>query len=98
MHIVFWKTHLYKNIYFVLPLLPFADVPPTDSSDFPGFCPEEEQSSVEQKFFWIPYKGYCYKFFTDTEDWSEACAGCVQHGESFTGLIGIIRLQLAAQR
>lgn len=75
------------------PLLSFTDVPPTDSIEYPGFCPEEPQSSVDEHFFWIPYKDNCYKFFTETEVWSEACVGCVQHGESFTGLAGIIRLQ-----
>lgn len=87
-------TSIKRSTEFVPPLLSFADVPPTDSSDYPGFCPEEAQSSVDEHFFWIPYKAYCYKFFTETEIWSDACSGCVQHGESFTGLAGINRLQL----
>lgn len=67
---------------FPPPLLSFTDVPPTDVSDYPGYCAEDVQSSVNVHFFWIPYKGHCYKIFTTTELWSDACASCLQHGES----------------
>uniref|UniRef100_A0A674MM68 Mannose receptor, C type 1b n=1 Tax=Takifugu rubripes TaxID=31033 RepID=A0A674MM68_TAKRU len=80
-----WKT-AYCNETMNSVCMKSRDVPPTDVSDYPGYCAEEVQSSVDVHFFWIPYKGHCYKIFTTTELWSDACASCVQHGASLASI------------
>lgn len=61
----------------------FADVAPTEPSDFPGFCPEysDVHRQVIKRYSWLPFKGYCYLFVTENVQWAEASVNCARHGE-----------------
>lgn len=61
----------------------FADVAPTEPSDFPGFCPEysDVHRHMIKRYSWLPFKGYCYLFVTENVQWAEASVNCARHGE-----------------
>ncbi|KAM7400358.1 hypothetical protein PAMA_004851 [Pampus argenteus] len=75
-----WKTaHCNQTMNSVC--MTSTDVPPTESSEFPGVCPENlDTLDRGQNYFWLPFKGHCYIFFTELKDWPNAAASCVQHG------------------
>ncbi|KAG7268268.1 hypothetical protein CRUP_036252 [Coryphaenoides rupestris] len=57
------------------------DVPPTESSEFPGNCPgatHSERSS--QSYAWMPFKSHCYVFIPETVEWADAASDCSRHG------------------
>ncbi|XP_022613796.1 macrophage mannose receptor 1-like isoform X2 [Seriola dumerili] len=55
-----------------------TDIPPTESSDFPGFCPEDPETTRygRHKSTWLPFKGHCYLFNTGSTEWPDASAKC----------------------
>ncbi|KAK7944579.1 hypothetical protein WMY93_000307 [Mugilogobius chulae] len=53
---------------------------PTDSSDYPGVCPEETEVEYRQTYSWIPYKGHCYLFVPEEVEWADAGSSCARHG------------------
>ncbi|XP_041848819.1 macrophage mannose receptor 1-like isoform X2 [Melanotaenia boesemani] len=57
-----------------------ADMPPTESTTFPGGCPEDTDVEYQQSYTWLPFKGYCYLFITDEIEWADAGSSCVRHG------------------
>ncbi|KAM9349608.1 macrophage mannose receptor 1b [Symphorus nematophorus] len=57
-----------------------TDVPPTESSIYPGVCPEETREEYRQSYIWLPYKGHCYVFITDEMEWPSAATSCARHG------------------
>uniref|UniRef100_H2T6P4 Mannose receptor, C type 1b n=1 Tax=Takifugu rubripes TaxID=31033 RepID=H2T6P4_TAKRU len=57
-----------------------TEVPPTESSVFPGVCPEDTKEEYHQSYSWLPFKGYCYLFVTDEIEWANAAGSCVRHG------------------
>lgn len=60
----------------------FTDVPPPESTVFPGVCPEDPERSFQgQHYFWIPFRGYCYIFLTEIKEWTDAAISCVAHGK-----------------
>ncbi|XP_022613990.1 macrophage mannose receptor 1-like isoform X1 [Seriola dumerili] len=64
-----------------------TDVPPTESSLFPGVCPDDPDSlKIGENYFWLPFKGYCYIFFTDEKEWASAAASCARHGGSLASI------------
>ncbi|XP_070774848.1 macrophage mannose receptor 1-like [Enoplosus armatus] len=65
-----------------------TDVPPTESSDYPGLCPDDPDSVrySRQTYSWIPYKGYCYLFVTEKAEWPNASANCVRHGGTLASI------------
>nr|XP_046265195.1 macrophage mannose receptor 1-like isoform X4 [Scatophagus argus] len=81
-----WKT-AYCNQTMHSVCMKSTDMPPTESSVFPGVCPEEPvTSSRGQSNFWIPFKGYCYMFSTQAEEWADASASCAKHGGSLASI------------
>ncbi|XP_042352885.1 macrophage mannose receptor 1-like isoform X2 [Plectropomus leopardus] len=58
-----------------------TDLPPTESSDFPGFCPDdaETRKHLRQSDGWLSFRGYCYLFLTIKTDWSRASSNCAKH-------------------
>lgn len=73
-----WFCH--QVILVSLPLA-FTDVPPTESSIFPGVCPEDSQVDYQQSASWLPFRGHCYLFMTDEIEWADAASSCVRHGK-----------------
>ncbi|XP_042285556.1 macrophage mannose receptor 1-like isoform X1 [Thunnus maccoyii] len=57
-----------------------ADVPPTESTSFPGVCPEETSAEYHHSYSWLPFKGHCYMFITEEIEWADAATSCVRHG------------------
>ncbi|KAK5860194.1 hypothetical protein PBY51_021689 [Eleginops maclovinus] len=57
-----------------------TDVPPTESTNFPGICPEETNEEYHQSYTWMPYKAHCYLFVTEEIEWADAASSCVRHG------------------
>ncbi|XP_018531719.1 macrophage mannose receptor 1 isoform X2 [Lates calcarifer] len=81
-----WKT-AYCNETMNSVCMKSTDVPPTESSLYPGICPEDPSSlSPNQNYFWQPFKGYCYIFFTEELRWSDAAASCARHGGSLASI------------
>uniref|UniRef100_A0AAQ6IJ87 Mannose receptor, C type 1b n=1 Tax=Anabas testudineus TaxID=64144 RepID=A0AAQ6IJ87_ANATE len=75
-----WKTaSCNMTIYSVC--MKSTDVPPTESSNFPGVCPENPNTANSNRFFWIPFKGNCYMFFTEERTWPDAATSCARHGK-----------------
>ncbi|KAF3858067.1 hypothetical protein F7725_011268 [Dissostichus mawsoni] len=64
------------------------NVPPTESSDFPGFCPDdpETQMYTRQRNSWLQFRGFCYLFLTGRIQWPDASAGCVRHGGTLASI------------
>ena len=65
----------------------FTDVPPTKSSDFPGFCPDDPDIFTfrGQTVSWLPFRGYCYLFLKRNVDWPSASAECAREGKYSLG-------------
>ncbi|XP_015227054.1 PREDICTED: macrophage mannose receptor 1-like [Cyprinodon variegatus] len=63
-----------------------TDVPPTESSVFPGSCPEDTNVEYQNSYTWLPYKGNCYLFVTDEIEWADAASSCVRHGGVLTSI------------
>uniref|UniRef100_A0A671TZF3 Mannose receptor, C type 1b n=1 Tax=Sparus aurata TaxID=8175 RepID=A0A671TZF3_SPAAU len=57
-----------------------TDVPPTESTSFPGVCPEETKEEYRPSYSWTPFKGHCYLFVTDEIEWADAASSCARHG------------------
>ncbi|KAK2822605.1 hypothetical protein Q5P01_022670 [Channa striata] len=81
-----WKTaHCNENKTSVC--MKSTDVAPTESSEFPGFCPDHEvKRYMSQSLTWRPFKGYCYLFLTDRSEWPDASANCVRHGGTLASI------------
>ncbi|KAL6103984.1 uncharacterized protein ACO6RY_13810 [Pungitius sinensis] len=64
------------------------DVAPTESSDFPGFCPDnlEAPSYSQRTGGWLPFKGYCYLTCTEEIEWPDASASCIKHGGNLASI------------
>ncbi|XP_069548054.1 macrophage mannose receptor 1-like [Brachyistius frenatus] len=76
-----WKT-AYCNQTISSICMKSTDVPPPpQATAFPGICPEDpDETNGRQNYFWLPFKGYCYIFFTNERQWADASASCVRHG------------------
>lgn len=68
--------------------LSITDVPPTEPSVFTGICPEDSDAlNTGGKNNWLPFHGYCYKFFSEMKAWGDASASCLRHGKSFLWIV-----------
>ncbi|XP_042284935.1 macrophage mannose receptor 1-like [Thunnus maccoyii] len=82
-----WKTaECNQNMTSVC--MKSTDVPPTESSEFPGFCPEDPEISryAMQRNNWVPFNHYCYLFMTERIEWPDASANCVRHGGTLASI------------
>lgn len=61
--------------------LSLTDVPPTESTHFPGICPEDMSVEYQQSYSWLPFRGHCYMFITEETEWSNAASNCIRHGK-----------------
>ncbi|XP_037131941.1 macrophage mannose receptor 1b isoform X2 [Syngnathus acus] len=57
-----------------------TDVPPTQSANYPGVCPDEVMADDSQGYTWLPFKSHCYMFVTDEMEWPDAATSCARHG------------------
>uniref|UniRef100_A0A8C5GDM7 Macrophage mannose receptor 1-like n=1 Tax=Gouania willdenowi TaxID=441366 RepID=A0A8C5GDM7_GOUWI len=57
-----------------------TDVPPTESTSFPGNCPTDTEVDYQQSYTWLPFRGHCYLFVHDEIEWADAASSCVRHG------------------
>ncbi|MEQ2194836.1 hypothetical protein XENOCAPTIV_003703, partial [Xenoophorus captivus] len=67
-------------------MISFPDVAPTESTIFPGRCPEDTSVEYQDSYTWLPYKGNCYLFVTDEIEWADAASSCVRHGGVLTSI------------
>ncbi|XP_071348975.1 macrophage mannose receptor 1-like isoform X1 [Trachinotus anak] len=82
-----WKTaDCNKNMNSLC--MKSTDVPPTESSDFPGLCPEDPEITRygRHRSTWIPFKGHCYLFLTASTEWPDASATCERHGATLASI------------
>ncbi|XP_029309189.1 macrophage mannose receptor 1-like [Cottoperca gobio] len=68
-----------------------TDVPPTESSSFPGFCPEDPEDPETSRYsrqsnFWRPFRRFCYLILTNMIEWPDASANCIRHGGSLASI------------
>ncbi|KAM6989317.1 LOW QUALITY PROTEIN: macrophage mannose receptor 1-like [Tautogolabrus adspersus] len=65
-----------------------TDVPPTESSDFPGICPDgpEQLRYSRQVNSWLPFKGNCYLFVQRGHSWPDASANCATLGGTLVSI------------
>ncbi|XP_059200605.1 macrophage mannose receptor 1-like [Centropristis striata] len=81
-----WKS-AYCNETMKSVCMTSTDVAPTETSSFPGICPADpDLSGRRQNYFWKPFKGYCYIFFTQVKNWADASSSCVRHGGSLASI------------
>ncbi|XP_019969273.2 macrophage mannose receptor 1b [Paralichthys olivaceus] len=73
-----WKT-TFCNQTMNSVCMQSTDVAPTDSTIFPGTCPEESEE-YHQRISWMPFKGHCYLFITEEVEWANAASSCARHG------------------
>ncbi|XP_023259418.1 macrophage mannose receptor 1-like [Seriola lalandi dorsalis] len=76
-----WKTALCNRTMNSV-CMQSTDVAPTESTNFPGVCPEEANAEYQQSYTWMPFKGHCYLFITDETEWPNAASNCARHGGS----------------
>ncbi|XP_069548457.1 macrophage mannose receptor 1-like [Brachyistius frenatus] len=57
-----------------------TDLAPTESTIFPGHCPDDTNVDYHQSYTWLPFKGHCYMFITDEIEWADAASSCARHG------------------
>ncbi|XP_012711245.2 macrophage mannose receptor 1 isoform X1 [Fundulus heteroclitus] len=74
-----WRTALCNQTMYSA-CMQSTDVPPTDSTLFPGRCPEDTSVEYQESYSWLPFKGNCYLFVTDEIEWADAASSCVRHG------------------
>ncbi|RVE62049.1 hypothetical protein OJAV_G00176930, partial [Oryzias javanicus] len=72
-----WKTSTCNQTFYAV-CMKSSDVPPTQPSIFPGVCPDDPNPSSQ--IFWIPFKGHCYTFLTNQDEWSGASTDCSRRG------------------
>ncbi|KAM9349892.1 macrophage mannose receptor 1-like [Symphorus nematophorus] len=64
-----------------------TEVPPTEPSNFPGFCPDNPETfNRRQAYSWLPFRGYCYLFITERAEWPHASANCARHGATLASI------------
>ncbi|KAJ4936384.1 hypothetical protein JOQ06_000978 [Pogonophryne albipinna] len=81
-----WKTADCKQIMNSV-CMKSTDVPPTEPSVFTGICPEDSDAlNTGGKNNWLPFHGYCYKFFSERKEWGDASASCLRHGGSLASI------------
>uniref|UniRef100_A0A7N6C4I5 Mannose receptor, C type 1b n=1 Tax=Anabas testudineus TaxID=64144 RepID=A0A7N6C4I5_ANATE len=61
-------------------------VAPTESSNYPGICPDDPDTPRYRRQTWLPFKGNCYLFLTDRITWPHASTSCVQHGATLVSI------------
>ncbi|XP_070700688.1 macrophage mannose receptor 1-like [Pempheris klunzingeri] len=84
-----WKTsECNQNMTSVC--MKSTEVPPTESNDFPGFCPddpEEDRAQFRgQRNSWLPFQRHCYLFVKQKIEWPDASANCARHGGSLASI------------
>ncbi|XP_028988342.1 macrophage mannose receptor 1 [Betta splendens] len=57
-----------------------TDIAPTESTVYPGACPEDTNEDYHQSYSWFPFQGSCYLFVTEEIEWADAASSCVRHG------------------
>ncbi|XP_074544941.1 macrophage mannose receptor 1-like [Halichoeres trimaculatus] len=69
-----------------------TDVPPTESSEYPGLCPDgPDMSTLDQlrlrySFTWVSFKANCYLILPDRLSWPDASAKCATHGGTLVSI------------
>ncbi|XP_034558610.1 macrophage mannose receptor 1-like [Notolabrus celidotus] len=70
-----------------------TDVPPTDSTNYPGFCPDDPETPWDMRYnrfrhmlSWQPFKGNCYLVQQQSNNWPEASTYCAAHGGSLVSI------------
>ncbi|KAK2822606.1 hypothetical protein Q5P01_022671 [Channa striata] len=80
-----WKTtscnHTISSV-----CLKSEDLPPTESTVFPGVCPVNTDGFTADWMYWQPFNGYCYIFFTEEASWADAATNCVKHGGALASI------------
>ncbi|CAG5896528.1 unnamed protein product [Menidia menidia] len=74
-----WRTALCNQTMYSV-CLQSTDLPPPESTSFPGRCPEDTNVEYQESYTWVPYRGHCYLFITDEIEWADAASSCVRHG------------------
>ncbi|KAM4552770.1 macrophage mannose receptor 1-like isoform 2-T2 [Odontesthes bonariensis] len=74
-----WKT-AFCNQTMNSVCMQSTDVAPSETTSFPGRCPEDTNVEFQESYTWMPYRGHCYLFITDEIEWADAASSCVRHG------------------
>uniref|UniRef100_UPI003AAF93A9 macrophage mannose receptor 1-like n=1 Tax=Centroberyx gerrardi TaxID=166262 RepID=UPI003AAF93A9 len=80
-----WKT-AFCNRTMSSVCMKSTDVPPTESTQFPGVCPEEVDVAYRDRSAWLPFKGHCYVFIPEEIQWANAASNCVRHGGTLASI------------
>uniref|UniRef100_A0A665X444 Macrophage mannose receptor 1-like n=1 Tax=Echeneis naucrates TaxID=173247 RepID=A0A665X444_ECHNA len=79
-----WRT-AFCNQTMLSVCVQSTDVAPTESTTFPGVCPEEFTENY-LTFNWLPFRGNCYLFVTDESEWPNAASNCARHGGALASI------------
>ncbi|CAJ1072733.1 macrophage mannose receptor 1-like isoform X1 [Xyrichtys novacula] len=74
-----WRTSFCNRTMYSV-CMQTSEVAPTESTIYPGVCPEDMTVEYQQTASWLPFKGHCYLFMTDEIEWADAASSCVRHG------------------
>ncbi|TNN55460.1 Macrophage mannose receptor 1 [Liparis tanakae] len=80
-----WKT-AFCNSTMNSVCMQSTDTPPTESTIFPGICPQDTNEEHHQSYTWLPFRSHCYLFVTDEIEWADAASSCVRHGGILTSI------------
>ncbi|KAK3546334.1 hypothetical protein QTP70_025673, partial [Hemibagrus guttatus] len=78
-----WKT-AYCDQKFYSICKKSTEIAPAPPVQFPGMCPEIIE--VEPKMIWLPFRGHCYAFVTQTVSWSRASQLCLSRGATLASI------------
>uniref|UniRef100_A0A7N6ADX3 Mannose receptor, C type 1b n=1 Tax=Anabas testudineus TaxID=64144 RepID=A0A7N6ADX3_ANATE len=80
-----WKTANCRENKTIV-CMKSTEVAPTESSNYPGICPDDPDTPRYRRQTWLPFKGNCYLFLTDRITWPHASTSCVQHGATLVSI------------
>uniref|UniRef100_A0A1A8MEC8 Macrophage mannose receptor 1-like n=2 Tax=Nothobranchius pienaari TaxID=704102 RepID=A0A1A8MEC8_9TELE len=80
-----WRTALCNQTLNSI-CMQSTDVPPTESTKFPGRCPEDTKVEYQESYTWLPFRGHCYLFLTEEIEWADAASSCVRHGGTLASI------------
>uniref|UniRef100_A0A8C6L8C7 Mannose receptor, C type 1b n=1 Tax=Nothobranchius furzeri TaxID=105023 RepID=A0A8C6L8C7_NOTFU len=80
-----WRTALCNQTMNSI-CMQSTDVPPTESTKFPGRCPEDTKVEYQESYTWLPFRGHCYLFLTEEIEWADAASSCVRHGGTLASI------------
>uniref|UniRef100_A0A3B5AZ46 Macrophage mannose receptor 1-like n=1 Tax=Stegastes partitus TaxID=144197 RepID=A0A3B5AZ46_9TELE len=82
-----WKTTSCEDKVYSA-CIKSTEVPPTESTEFPGICPDDPEAMrfSRERSRWLSFRSYCYLFMVERATWPDASANCIRHGGNLASI------------